>query len=288
MCLSIAVYMIKALFFDIDGTLVSFRDHTIPESARRALEQLKKRGVRLFVASGRHPADILSICDFPFDGYVALNGGYCAVGRDEVVARRFIPDDDIERLIRWQQGAHPFACVLAGEREMYLNFVDERVTRVRELVQSAQPARVVSPEQWNEAARRGVLQLIAFFGAEEEERILTEVLPGCHSMRWNPLFADIVPAGVDKAEGIDRVLSWVGIAPEGDDGVRRRRKRYSDASSCRSGRRNGQCRPDGASSGGLCDDIGRRGWNCACVAAFRTARLTDADWGKKIGRWFPA
>lgn len=26
-------------------------------------------------------------------------------------------------------------------------------------------------------------------------------------MRWNPLFADVVPAGVDKAEGIDRLLA---------------------------------------------------------------------------------
>ena len=33
--------MIKALFFDIDGTLVSFRTHEIPESTVNALEEVK-------------------------------------------------------------------------------------------------------------------------------------------------------------------------------------------------------------------------------------------------------
>ena len=35
---------IKALFFDIDGTLVSFKTHKIPQSTVDALEQAKKNG----------------------------------------------------------------------------------------------------------------------------------------------------------------------------------------------------------------------------------------------------
>lgn len=205
--------MTKAIFFDIDGTLVSFATHNIPASARQALDELRAQGIRLFIASGRHPADIFSVTDFEFDGYVALNGGYCLAGRDQVIFRRGIPADDIERMIEWQ-GDHErrFACVLAGENEMSLNFVDERVTRVRKMVETGNPARVLPFEQWSETARQGVLQLIAFFGPEDEPRLMQEVFPGCHAMRWNPLFTDIVPAGVSKAEGIDRMLSHFGIS----------------------------------------------------------------------------
>lgn len=35
---------IKALFFDIDGTLVSFRTHKIPQSTVDALEDAKRNG----------------------------------------------------------------------------------------------------------------------------------------------------------------------------------------------------------------------------------------------------
>lgn len=203
--------MIKAIFFDIDGTLVSFRTHTVPDSARRALDELRSKGIQLFIASGRHPADIFSVTDFPFDGYVALNGGYCLAGRDKVIFRREIDPGDIERMIHWQQGPDRFACVLAGEKQMCLNFTDERVMRVRKLVETGNPARVAPPEEWNAIARQGVLQLIAFFGPEDEPRLMREVFPHCRSMRWNPLFTDLVPAGVDKAEGIDRMLARYGL-----------------------------------------------------------------------------
>ena len=51
--------MIKALFFDVDGTLVSFNTHKIPTSTVEALEEAKKRGVKLFIATGR-PIQLLN------------------------------------------------------------------------------------------------------------------------------------------------------------------------------------------------------------------------------------
>ena len=38
--------MIKAIFFDIDGTLVSFKTHKIPESTIQALHTLKAKGIK--------------------------------------------------------------------------------------------------------------------------------------------------------------------------------------------------------------------------------------------------
>ena len=45
---------IKAVFFDIDGTLVSFETHAVPESARRAIERLRERGIKVFGGCARH------------------------------------------------------------------------------------------------------------------------------------------------------------------------------------------------------------------------------------------
>ena len=44
---------IKALFFDIDGTLVSFRTHKIPQSTVDALEDAKRNGVAGYISTGR-------------------------------------------------------------------------------------------------------------------------------------------------------------------------------------------------------------------------------------------
>lgn len=69
--------MVKAIFFDIDGTLVSFKNHQIPKSTFDALYKLKEKGIKLFIATGRGKDGLDVLNDFPFDGYITLNGQYC-------------------------------------------------------------------------------------------------------------------------------------------------------------------------------------------------------------------
>ena len=66
--------MIKAVFFDIDGTLVSFKTHRVPDSTKRAIAILRAKGIRVFIASGRQLLAINNLEDLQFDGYVTLNG----------------------------------------------------------------------------------------------------------------------------------------------------------------------------------------------------------------------
>ena len=55
-----------ALFFDIDGTLVSFRTHEIPASTIFALTQAKANGHKVFISTGRPPLIIPDrrFCDY--------------------------------------------------------------------------------------------------------------------------------------------------------------------------------------------------------------------------------
>ena len=64
-----------ALFFDIDGTLVSFKTHEIPASTILALTQAKANGHRVFIATGRPPIIItnLAAIEHLIDGFVTIN-----------------------------------------------------------------------------------------------------------------------------------------------------------------------------------------------------------------------
>ena len=84
--------MTKALFFDIDGTLVSFHTHRVSEATRQAIRQLRTQGIKVFIATGRHLQVINNLGDLEFDGYVTLNGSCCYIGRDRVIYRRMIPE----------------------------------------------------------------------------------------------------------------------------------------------------------------------------------------------------
>lgn len=43
---------IKAVFFDIDGTLVSFKTHRIPPSTLDAVAALRSRGIKVLYSYG--------------------------------------------------------------------------------------------------------------------------------------------------------------------------------------------------------------------------------------------
>ena len=71
--------MVKAIFFDIDGTLVSFKTHKIPASTQEALKALRDKSIKIFIATGRPQCLINNLGDLEFDGYITVNGSYCSV-----------------------------------------------------------------------------------------------------------------------------------------------------------------------------------------------------------------
>ena len=65
----------KALFFDVDGTLLSERNGQIPESAHRAIQAARQKGHLAFVNSGR----VFSLLD-PIRQAIAMDGYLCGCG----------------------------------------------------------------------------------------------------------------------------------------------------------------------------------------------------------------
>ena len=50
--------MIKACFFDIDGTLYDHATQSIPDSTKKAISQLEENGIFCGIATGRHLLEI--------------------------------------------------------------------------------------------------------------------------------------------------------------------------------------------------------------------------------------
>lgn len=198
--------MVKAIFFDIDGTLVSFKTHEVPRSTIDALDILRKKGIKVFIATGRHYSSINNLGDLKFDGYVTLNGGYCFAGEDKVIYKHSIPDRDIDALIRYLETEESFPCAFVQEKEIFMNYKDETVEEIFNMLNFPEPP--IRP--LGEMKGKTVYQLVSFFTAEQEKKIMS-ILSHCESTRWNPLFTDVVPAGSSKRIGIDKMLEYFKI-----------------------------------------------------------------------------
>ena len=52
---------VRAIFFDIDGTLVSFKTHKIPASTIEAIRIVKDKGIKIFISTGRPKSFITNL-----------------------------------------------------------------------------------------------------------------------------------------------------------------------------------------------------------------------------------
>ena len=93
--------MRKAVFFDIDGTIldaVGGITH-LTEEVRTALKKLQTTGNLIFIATGRPYAFLQEeILNFGFDGFVMNNGGVAIVD-DKIIFKHDIPKDDVKKII---------------------------------------------------------------------------------------------------------------------------------------------------------------------------------------------
>ena len=93
-----------ALFFDIDGTLVSFNTHEIPASTVRALTEAKENGSQIYIATGRPPMIITNLgqIEHLIDGFITINGALCYIGHEQVCCHP-IPAEDVMTCVQDSQ-----------------------------------------------------------------------------------------------------------------------------------------------------------------------------------------
>ena len=204
--------MIKAAFLDIDGTLVSFKTHRMPESTKRAIAELHRHGVLCFVASGR-PKYQLQPCmrsgfeGFPgFDGVVTMNGSCCFDDGGVYFECPLDPADVATVVSQVEDGLYD---ALALERDRA--YVSGHSAAVRAVERNA--GLVYEEGDIRQALDAHVYQFCAFL-PPEREHILTDACSHVMATRWIEYFCDVVPKGGSKSAGIRETLRRRGIAPE--------------------------------------------------------------------------
>ena len=121
---------IKAIFFDIDGTLIPFGRKEMSKETIDALNMLKEKGVKIFVASGRGILEQGVVTkDVAFDGYITLNGQICLDKDYNLYHGNSIHPEDFEVLHRVFQNKE-LPAVLIEEKRAYINYVDEFAEKI--------------------------------------------------------------------------------------------------------------------------------------------------------------
>ena len=199
--------MIQAIFFDIDGTLLSHKTNCVPASALGALDALREKGILTFIATGRHISvlqQLRPLQGLRFDGIISLNGQYCR-NEQGVIYHCPIAKDDIVTLLDYlKEDPHP--CILVEEEQMYINFHNALVEKVQAAIHSEMPVIGDLDRGYTQPIYQAILYM------SDENLAKLPPMPGIKLTRWNFLGgADLIPASGGKAAGIAKVLEHYGI-----------------------------------------------------------------------------
>ena len=203
--------MTKALFFDVDGTLVSFNTHRIPQSAVDALAEAKRRGAMVFISTGR-PMRLINNLDaiqHLVDGYITANGACYSVG-GEVIACREIPNPEA-RALTGAAEREGFSMLVVGESR--LTVVNDGADVDRYFRQMLAVSDLGEGTALTDVLAERIVQLTPIID-EAAERRLMPLLPSCVSARWFPAFTDITARGADKGTALMTVAAHLGIDRE--------------------------------------------------------------------------
>jgi len=206
--------MIKAVFFDIDGTLVPIGHKEMLPETRDALMRLRENGIKVFVCSGRPITFIDNLGDFPFDGYVTANGAVCLLSDGKtLIYHQCIEEDDINRLSHYikEYPDNSFVIVpLSGNP--YVTSINKTMIEVIKMLN----LQNVPLDPSDKLTDEPVVQMMGFMSEQEAERtrLFKDVLTDCSHASWCPLFFDIMPDGSDKANGLKQMAAYFDIPRE--------------------------------------------------------------------------
>ena len=190
---------IKAVFFDIDGTLFSHSQAKVPESTVRALAQLRKNGIKTVIATGRDISELekVPLDGLEFDAYLTLNGNICLDHDKHMFAGNEIDPGEVEVLVNiFNAGRIPF--VLIGEEKRYINYVDDLVIKTQLATHGTVP-------NIGEYQGEKIYQCLSFVDHETRMK-LDALLDKCTITAWNETGIDIIAKTGGKDAGIQKFL----------------------------------------------------------------------------------
>ena len=195
---------IKIIFFDIDGTLIDIEKKYITQTTLRTLRQLKERGIRLCIATGRGPAILPKFENLEFDAFLTFNGSYCFCHRGDIFSNP-IPAEDVKKIVQNAASiGRPVA--VATKNLVFANGSEQDLVDYYAIAN----LELKVAENFNEILEEDIYQIMMGCRESEYSAILKDV-SGAKMAAWWDRAADIIPATGGKGIGVEKILAYFGL-----------------------------------------------------------------------------
>lgn len=198
---------IKAFFFDLDGTLVSFRNHKISPDDMKALLKLKMKGYKIFISTGRPLKSIIHLLGNVdiFDGIVSVNGAKNIIDK-KTVSTYYMDEKDVSYIIELSN-KEDLALGIMSENDYVGNKTDDIVRSVHESLDIIYPRTT----NLNTIKKNDIFGINAYTDIVFQKAMLEDQMSNSLFKRWHKNFVDINRKNVSKKTGIKDILKNLNL-----------------------------------------------------------------------------
>lgn len=203
---------VKAVVFDVDGTLYDYKTGSVPDSAIEAVHRLKEKGFLIIVATGRTMAmlDSRITKELAPDYYILSNGALVSDRNNLLIFSRPFSRTETELLVNLTE-EYGGAMILKYQNENCIYFDYEAGRRLWDVG----PGMVEQSTYFDEMHRTHNRRLpagISIYGDEALKRAVqsfftVDEFKDAHGM-------DVLREGVHKMTGLKRLLRRLGMGTE--------------------------------------------------------------------------
>lgn len=194
----------KIAFFDVDGTITSCDDGTIPTSTKEAIRALKDQGIKVVAATGRPLSMCQSIQDLGIDTFITANGGY-AKHATEVIHKMTMDQQIVQQVYDF-----------ARDREHGLSFYTEDYymndVRNPQILNALKETLFLHDyPAFDEFIYKQEIYLMCLFATDEMTQSYRTHFPHLTFLRWHPYVVNVLQEDVSKSVAIRKVLDYFGL-----------------------------------------------------------------------------
>lgn len=200
--------MIKAAFFDIDGTLVSLKSKVYPPSAKYAVAALRRNGIQCFVATGRSKFEIAEehlLDGIEFDGFLTNNGQDAYTPDGELLYGTPLDSADAAAVLDYVERVG-CACWMVSAEQSILNHIDSNVEAAMEAIHTRPPK--LGPLR--PMLEKPIYKIVLFL-TREEMRPIMALAPHSRTTQWFPQGHDLISRDGGKRNAMLGVLDRCGL-----------------------------------------------------------------------------
>ncbi len=221
-----AILTIKAVFLDIDGTLLTDK-RTISHSTIQAINTLKRKGILIGLATGRSPRFVLQyMASLGLDLAIAYNGQYI-LSREKVLFESPLRQEDVQGLVAYAQknkldvsfgtanGVTGSGIMNAGSGRLGYRisrmvpdaWVDVIIFIFNRLIRWVRPQKKI---EFPDLFQQSVYQMMMIVSELETKKLVKE-FPQISVTRSSPYSVDIITKDMSKLRGIEKIGELYGF-----------------------------------------------------------------------------